>query len=245
MHYQDNNNQGQPGQPQQPGQPTGPVAGVEPVTAARPKGPRVKAIVGGFVGTLLVVACCGLGASVFGGGEQSAAVKAAPEINVPATTAPAATTPAAPEPTETEPEPTQETLGLPLGVTVTATDSNGEVEITVSQSKKYPKPRKKGCGDYPQNPDAGLYLVVDVKMEVVKGTGSINSLFFQHVDPDGYTTSTSTGIFSGCGKDLSSGNNLPKGTKRSGQMVFDLASAKGEIEFGGPLGDRLASWNVG
>lgn len=246
------NNPGQPFQPQQ-GQPYPPVTPVgswpvppqQPVAPVKPKGRNGKVVVGGFVGFLLLVACCGGVVSLAGGGEQPP-VKRGAAATAPVQSSPAATSaPTTTEPVEPEPSQSSEEFGLPLGVTFTATDYDGTVEITVSKSKKYPKPRTSACKKYMADPNEGYYLVFDVKVEVIAGTGSINPLYFEFVDGDGYTASTMVGSFSGCGKWLDSGNDLRAGTKRSGQLVFDTASLSGEVTYNPVLGSPVASWKVG
>lgn len=244
------NNAGQPFQPQ--AGPGWPVAGYpdggQPAGGHRapdqPRKSRTGLIVGSVVAGVLALCCFGGGAAVLGSaGEESAKPAAAVASSKPAT-APATSAPPsiAPATTAPAPQPESDTMGLPLGTTVTATTYAGAVEITVTKSRKYPKPRKSACNDFMPDPDQGYYLVLDVKVQVVSGEGSINPLDFTFVDGDGATASGISGAFSGCGKLMDSGNHFPAGTKRSGQLMFDVPTAKGAVEYGTTT--PLASWQV-
>ncbi|MER5608213.1 DUF4352 domain-containing protein [Micromonospora tulbaghiae] len=268
MHEQNNFGPQQP--QQQPAYP--PVTPVgswppPPPLVMEPAAPKKRyngLVVGLVVSGVALLACCG-GLSAIVGGESetqrvsgggvvvtttAAPTTAAPTTAAPTTAAPttAAPTTAAPEPTEVAPEPEpsdDDVSGKPLGTTLIHTTLDGEVEITVTRSKKYPKARKSACDSYSPGPDEGYYLVLDVKVKVVSGTGSINPLYFKFVDNDGYEASTISGAFSGCGKSLGSGNNLRAGTKRAGQLVFDVASVKGEVVYSQPFRGLSGSWKVG
>lgn len=250
MHPYDNNaNPNEPqGQPYPTAPATWPVQGVPPIDqATAPKKRRSRALPLIFgASALVVVLCCG-GAAVFGGGDEQPQVKTkAAQPTARASTAPATTAPAepvAPETTEPEPEPepTQDTMRLAVGKTATVTDQFGTIKVTVTKARK----RTTGCKSYSIDPNNGHYLLVDVKVQVVEGEGSINPLWFTFVDADGQTAEMFGGIFAHCGAALESGNDFPAGSKRSGQVVFDVATTKGEVVFSGPLGDPRASWTVG
>ena len=63
--------------------------------------------------------------------------------------------------------------------------------------------------------------------------------------PDDYSMDNTAGGGSYCGNDIASIRGLKAGGKRSGQVVFDVPSAKGEIIFKSPLGAVAGSWKVG
>ncbi|XVU21444.1 hypothetical protein ACQPZJ_29740 [Actinoplanes sp. CA-054009] len=62
---------------------------------------------------------------------------------------------------------------------------------------------------------------------------------------DGTTANAISGAFSGCEKSsLDSDNNLRAGQKRAGQVVFDVSSAKGSVEFAPDVfASAVASWD--
>ncbi|MBO4210956.1 DUF4352 domain-containing protein, partial [Micromonospora echinofusca] len=146
--------------------------------------------------------------------------------------------------TDTPPPATDdETENMAIGDTLILTSSDGdELRVTVQKVTT----RKTGCRSYAPEPDNGTYLVADVTVEVVKGTGSINPLYFNFVDSSGTEENGLGGIFAGCGTALSSGVDLAAGTKRSGTVVFDVKSAKGKIVYAELLGGNArGSWKVG
>jgi hypothetical protein len=107
------------------------------------------------------------------------------------------------------------------------------------------KTHKGTCSGGFSKPDKGMYLIADVVIEGKKGETSVNSLNFTFVGDDGATANTASGLFSGCEKNnLDATNELRPGQKRAGQIVFDVAQAKGAIEYGaGAFGsDTAGSW---
>lgn len=136
---------------------------------------------------------------------------------------------------------------MPLGRKLVVKEADGDtLAITVSASKKWPKPLKKACQSLMPKPTNGLFLVYDVTFEVTKGDKSINPLDLTYVAPDGTTDDGVSGAFSGCGKGIEAGIDFPAGTKRSGQIVFDVKAAKGRIEFREGLdGGAAGSWKIG
>ncbi|MBM2622746.1 hypothetical protein JIG36_45325 [Actinoplanes sp. LDG1-06] len=79
---------------------------------------------------------------------------------------------------------------------------------------------------------------------VTEGSASMNPLHFEWVGDNGITADSISGAFSGCAKNnLSSANGVRAGQKRAGQIVFDVPSAKGAVEFSpDAFGSAEASW---
>jgi hypothetical protein len=129
---------------------------------------------------------------------------------------------------------------LKVGTALTVTDGGSVQEITLVSFKF-----RKSCGGL-SAPKSGGYLVVNIKAVQKSGTGSINPLYFDFVGTDGTTADTLSGMFSGCEKNnLDSTNSLRAGQKRSGQIVFDVASAKGAVELTpGLFSDTAGSWKL-
>lgn len=129
---------------------------------------------------------------------------------------------------------------MEVGSTLSRTNGDGEQQVTVTSLEF-----KKTCGGISE-PKLGGYLVVNVITTQESGTGSINPLFFGFVGTDGATADSFSGIGSGCEKNnLDSTNSLRAGQKRSGQVVFDVASPVGSIEFTPGIGaDSVGSWRV-
>lgn len=135
-------------------------------------------------------------------------------------------------------------FNLKPGTTLTLTGDDGSEQDTTIVSLKT---HKGACTQFGTDPDNGSYLIAEVRVEQKKGTGSVNPLFFGFVGADGTTSNTIGGAFSGCAKNtLDSTNSLRAGSKRSGQVVFDVKSAKGTVEFTPGLGeDTVGSWKAG
>jgi hypothetical protein len=132
-------------------------------------------------------------------------------------------------------------FGLKLGTTVKFTTADGAQSVTVKSVKAF----KGGC-DGLSEPKQGMYVVVDVTVAVTKGTASINALNFEWVGDDGTTANALSGLFSGCEKNsLDTATDARAGQKRSGQIVYDVPSAKGSIEFAqDAFGSAEASWKA-
>jgi hypothetical protein len=130
---------------------------------------------------------------------------------------------------------------LKPGSTVTLTGDDGSVQETTIVSFKL---HKGACSQFGTAPDNGAYLVAELRVEQKKGTGSVNPLYFNFVGADGTTSDAIGGAFSGCAKnDLGSTNSLRAGAKRSGQVAFDVKSAKGTVELTpGMAADTVGSW---
>jgi hypothetical protein len=95
------------------------------------------------------------------------------------------------------------------------------------------------------DPERGMFLVVDVLVEATKGTVPVNSLNFEWVGEDGTTSNTIDGAFSGCDKSRLAATDLRAGQKRAGQIVFDVSSTKGAVEFAPDiLSSAAASWSA-
>lgn len=142
-----------------------------------------------------------------------------------------------PQPEQTEPEPELLKLGETLVVT---SDKGDSYEVTVKNKTL----RKKGCDPYALKPDNGGYLVADVTVKVTKGTADISPYDFDLVVANGNTMGNTAGVASGCGDDLDSVHGLKAGARRSGQLVFDVGAAKGDITYKVD-GTIAGSWKVG
>lgn len=143
-----------------------------------------------------------------------------------------------------DPGTSSKTFDLPAGTTMTITADDGSVTATTVSNLRL---HKGSCGEFGAKPDNGSYLIADVVVTQVKGTGSINPLYFDWVGDDGTTSNSIGGAFSGCTKnDLTSTNSLREGAKRSGQIAFDVRDAKGAIEYspGGLGSDAVGSWKA-
>jgi hypothetical protein len=129
------------------------------------------------------------------------------------------------------------------GTTMTLTSDDSVQEVTVKAAKLH----KGACGGFGAKPENGSYLVAEVLVVQKKGVGSVNPLFFTFVGDDGTSSNSIGGAFSGCTKnDLDSTNSLRAGSKRSGQIAFDVKNGKGAIELApGLASDTLGSWKVG
>ncbi len=142
-----------------------------------------------------------------------------------------------PQPEETEPEPEL----LKLGETLVVTSDEGDAyEVTV-KNRTF---RKKGCDSFALKPENGGYLVADVTVKVTKGNADISPYDFDLVVADGSTVRNTAGVASGCGDDLDSVHSLKAGGRRSGQLVFDVGAAKGDITYNLD-GAIVGSWKVG
>jgi hypothetical protein len=228
---------GQP-QPPYPGQPlVGEPLGA-PVAPPRKGGNTMLLVLSGVVA--LFVLCCGGGATgVYLMRDQFADSLARPSPSP---------TRASPRPIEPFPSdlpslpaaPTQETEDLKPGQTLVVTSDEGdEVEVTVSAPRN-----RKDCGAY-SKPKSGAYLIVDVTVQVTKGRGTISPYDFTFLLPDSTTTDAAGGRVTDCGKDLDYGNNMRAGTKRSGQLVFDVKPAKGQIVYKTRSREIAGSWKIG
>jgi hypothetical protein len=206
--------------------------------------PLILAIVGG-----LVVLCCGGGvvAAIANSGDDPSPTPtaAAPRVKT-ADPTKADPTPAEPDPTEGPDAPADtETFDMKVGSTLVVKSDDGDRhDVTVRSFTTF----KKGCSSFSPEPDNGMYLVVDVLVNVVTGTASVNPLHFTWVGEDGTTDTGIGGGFSGCAKNrLDSQNDLRAGQKRAGQIVFDVASTKGAVEYssGAFTGKTMGSWKAG
>jgi hypothetical protein len=205
--------------PPAPGQPFGP-----PVKKSN-KGLWIGLGVGALV---LVLLCCGGGIfMIYNGGK-----KAQEAIEQLPTSAPSADPFDTPTPTESGSAPSArptdgETFNMKPGDTLIINDDEGTIEITVGNFRT----KTDACSEFMPAPKQGMFLIADVTAEITKGTGSINPFYFRWKGADGSSQSGISGAFSGCGKLISSGNDLPVGTKRTGQIVLDVKDKDGVIEY--------------
>ncbi len=216
--------------PPAPGQPFG--------TPPAKKSSKNVWIIVGIVAAVLLLLCCGGGVyTVYGGFKKAQeAIESLPTPGI--TTDPFDETPT--EAPQSKPEPNRtdgETFNMKPGETLVITDDESTLEITVSKFQT----RDKACKAYLPEPQNGLYLIADVTAEVTKGTGSINPFFFRWVGANGSEENSLGAILSGCGKLLDSGNNLAAGSKRTGQLVFDVKDTNGVLEYQHQL-ETAGSW---
>lgn len=130
------------------------------------------------------------------------------------------------------------TFDMKPGETLVVTEDDGTLEVTVKSIST----RTSACLDYGSAPTSGSYVVADVTVSVVSGTASINPLYLTWVADDGTTTDSIGGTFSGCDPALDSGNDMPSGTKRRGNVVFDVNANGGALTYENVLGTPLGSW---
>ncbi|WP_089156534.1 hypothetical protein [Micromonospora sp. NBS 11-29] len=188
----------------------------------------------GLVVALLLVLCCGGGIfAVYSGtkkAQREIGTLPTPGITFGGPTdSPTYGTPtdgpstSTPQPGTTD----DETFNMPAGDKLIINDDEGTIEITVGNFQT----KKTACREFMPDPKNGMYLVADVTAEITKGTGSINPFYFSWKGTDGTRESGIAGAFSGCGKLMTSGNNLPAGSKRSGQLIFDVKDTNGVVEY--------------
>jgi hypothetical protein len=226
-----------PPAPPQPGYAGAPLPPPPPAKKRR----ALPWILGGLA-VLLLLCCGGVGITLMAG--KDAVDQAVEDLEASAAaSAPAGDEPAQPVEEETDEPATAETQNMAVGETLIITSNKGdELRVTVTKVTS----RAKACDDYMPAPESGKFVIATVQVKVVKGTGSVNPLYFTFVKPDGTTDNGISGAFSGCGKALASGNNLPTGSVRSGQLVFDVNPAKGQIVYEDIIGGGvLGSWKIG
>jgi hypothetical protein len=128
------------------------------------------------------------------------------------------------------------TFKVPVGTTITADDGEGVVHVTVTASRW----QVRGCDNNALSKPKMAYVVIDVTVQVVSGTGSVNPLYFEFTATDG--TDATMGIFAGCA-DLGSGNGYPAGTTKKGQLVYDAARGPGEL-YWSTWTEQIGSWLI-
>ncbi|MGR6317107.1 hypothetical protein Q2K19_07455 [Micromonospora soli] len=221
--------------PPPPGAPYPPASGPYPPAPGQPFGaPPKKSNKGLWIGLgvgalVLLLLCCGGGIfAIYSGAKKTQdAIDSLPTPGI--TSGPFDDTPAPGEPQST-PEAGQtdgETFNMAPGDTLIINDDDGTIEITVSNFRT----KKDSCQQSMPGPKKGMFLIADVTAEVTKGTGSVNPFYFRWKGADGSEESGISGAFSGCGKLLTSGNDLPTGTKRAGQLVLDVTDKNGVVEY--------------
>ncbi|MEU8072536.1 hypothetical protein AB0B20_22545 [Micromonospora sp. NPDC049151] len=183
---------------------------------------------------ILVLLCCGGGLfAIYSGAKndrEAAAPPPTPDITYgqPTASPPTGGTPTD-APTGT---PQPGTTGgvasnMPAGARLTVNDAEGSIAITVGNFRT----RDAACSEVMPGPKNGMFLIADVTAEITKGTGSINPFYFTWVAADGTEENGVAGAFSGCGKLMPAGVNLPAGSKRSGQLIFDVKDRDGVVEY--------------
>ncbi|MFJ5541031.1 hypothetical protein [Micromonospora chalcea] len=208
------------GAPYQPGAPFGPPA---------KKSNKNVWITIGIVAALLLLLCCGGGIFAVYSGVNKAqeAVDSLPTpsvtYGVPDEQTPTGGPTGTPQPGNTD----DKTFNMPAGDKLIINDADGTIEITVGNFRT----RNAACNEIMPGPKKGMFLIADVTAEITKGTGSINPFYFSWQAEDGTEENGIGGAFSGCGKLMTSGNNLPAGSKRSGQLIFDVKDQNGVVEY--------------
>ncbi|MBM0229993.1 MULTISPECIES: DUF4352 domain-containing protein [Micromonospora] len=207
--------------PPAPGQPFGAPPG------AAPRSKKKVWVTLGIVAAVLLLLCCGGGIlAIYAGAKK--VEKAAESLPTPAVTnAPAEPSSGAADPTPDADQTTGETFNMEPGDTLVIEDEDGTIQLTVDNFRT----SAKACKTYMPGPDEGMYLIADVTAQVTKGTGSFNPFFFRWVGADGTEASGMGGALSGCGKLLPAGNDLPAGSKRTGQLIFDVKDKNGAVEY--------------
>lgn len=240
------------------GQP-GPVPGFPAPAYGQPVGPAPKSnrtllVVLASIGAVVVLCCGGATALYVIGSEKTpvASASAAPSVSpvaapssVPTTGPKDDTGGSAPDdaggnvPDDTgTADPKTSNMRIGQTLVLTRKSSGDQMEVTVTKVTT----RKTGCAGG-QAPD-GVYLLATVRVEIVKGTGSVNPLYFRFRGAGAQTNSTIDAMFSGCGQ-LRSGVDLKAGTKVDGTLVFETRSPKGELVFQQPGDATTSSWKVG
>ncbi|MFG3679070.1 hypothetical protein ACGF5H_03055 [Micromonospora chalcea] len=216
------------------GQPYPPTGAPYPPPGA-PFGPPAKKsnknvwITIGIVAALLLLLCCGGGIfAVYSGVNKAQEVVDSPPTpsvtdGVPAQETPTGAPTGTPQPGTTD----DKTFNMPAGDKLIINDADGTIEITVGNFRT----RNAACNEIMPGPKKGMFMIADVTAEITKGTGSINPFYFSWVAEDGTEENGIGGAFSGCGKLMTSGNNLPAGSKRSGQLIFDVKDQNGVVEY--------------
>lgn len=210
-----------------------------PPPAAAPSGPRrswLGLALGGLV--VVLVLCCGGGAALMYVFRGEFAVAEEPAGDAPPSADPLR--PTRPSPSAPTPSATPATQNLKPGQTLVVVDEDGdELQVTVRAPRT-----NKGCSEFAK-PRSGGYLVLDVTVRVSRGTGDISPFAFNFLSPDSTTTEVAGGRVTECGKDLDNARNLPAGTKRTGQLVFDVKPARGQVVFKGAGNEIAGTWKIG
>ncbi|GIJ25852.1 hypothetical protein Vqi01_10140 [Micromonospora qiuiae] len=230
-----------PSGPYPPGGPGAPLGPPQPVGGG---GGRKVLIVVIVVAVVALLCCVGgivaLVAATKQAADQVSEALPMPTVSyeppAPATSAPAPGTPPSPA-APTTPGNRGETFDMKPGDTLVITDDDGTIEVTVTKFRTVTE----ACRSFAPKPEKGRYLIAEVTAKVTKGTGSINPFYFEWVADDGTTVNGLVGALSGCGDPLGSGNDLRTGSKRSGTVVFDVADAKGTLEYR-HLFETAGSW---
>ncbi|MEW2592177.1 hypothetical protein AB0893_17335 [Micromonospora aurantiaca] len=212
-----------------------PGGGAYPPPPGAPFGPPAKKsnknvwITIGIVAVILLLLCCGGGIfAIYSGAKKTQdAIDSLPTPGVtygqPTADAPTGVPTGTPQPGNTD----DKTFNMPAGDRLVVNDDRGTIEITVGNFRT----RNAACSEVMPGPKNGMFLIADVTAEITKGTGSINPFYFTWVAADGTEESGIGGAFSGCGKLMTSGTNLPVGSKRSGQLIFDVKDQNGVVEY--------------
>ncbi|WP_242623979.1 DUF4352 domain-containing protein [Micromonospora kangleipakensis] len=208
-----------------------PPAPGQPFGAPPPAAPRSRKKVWltiGIAAAVLLLLCCGGGIfAIYAGAKK--VEKATESLPTPAVTNAPVDEPSsgAADPTPDADRTTGETFNMEPGDTLVIDDEDGTIQLTVDNFRT----SAKACKTYMPGPEEGMYVIADVTAEVTKGTGSFNPFFFRWVGADGTEASGMGGALSGCGKLLPSGNDLPAGSKRTGQLIFDVKDKNGTVEY--------------
>jgi hypothetical protein len=221
----------QPNDPYQPPQPPyQPPTVVQPVVPAK-SGNRTLFIVLGVVAGAVALCCvAGVGAFVFARGWITTRTEE-PTSRVEVTLQPVSPGGQPPQ---------SDSLNRPVGTAVNVTSGSNAFRIVVTSATW----RDTNCEENEFiPPPEGRLLVLDVTIQVTKGTASVNPFFFEYADSDGVTGNLS--IFDGCEPRLDSGNDLPAGTTLTGKIVFDVTGrTTGTVSYSDWLSGPAASWTI-
>ncbi|MEU5904260.1 hypothetical protein [Micromonospora sp. NPDC047527] len=174
---------------------------------------------------VLALLCCAGGIVAVVVGANRVANEVTDALPTPGTTG--GTGRSAPNPSSTNPAFGEAAQNMPAGRTLQMDDDRGVMKITVDRFSTSTEP----CRASGLKPSKGTYVIADVTVSVVQGTGSINPLYFWWIAADGTKTSSIAGVLSGCGKSMPSGTDLPVGTTRTGTLVFNVPDTNGVLEY--------------
>ncbi len=129
-------------------------------------------------------------------------------------------------------------VNRPGGTMLEVRNRDGAVQATAAAAVKW---SATGCERAYAKPRQE-FLIIDVSVKVVAGTGTISALYFEYVNVDGALGLRGTGA--GCA-DIGAGIKMPEGTLRTGVLVYDVDPAKsGTLNWVGPAGEFYGSWAI-
>jgi hypothetical protein len=129
-----------------------------------------------------------------------------------------------------------------VGKPLPGKQSNGKATVTVLSVTL----SKTGKGQYAEKPANGQFAVVDVQIEVTKGTFEVNPFYWRYQTADGKVYDFSAGNAAGAGFEpqLQSGG-VPEGSSTRGVVVFDVPAGKGkQVQLTDELGSLTGAWEI-